>query len=72
MVLEGDAIQDVLVVGKGLEEAESQARKQRQDRMAAVLSRLGERGDGVVDSGTVLDARRAILVGEWRGTSIAP
>jgi hypothetical protein len=37
------AIQDVLVVGKALEEAESQSRKNELDRMAAMLSRLGGR-----------------------------
>jgi four helix bundle protein len=42
--LECAAIQDVLVVGKALEEAESQARKIEIDRMAAMLSRLGGRG----------------------------
>jgi hypothetical protein len=38
------AIQDVLVVGKALEEAQSQSRKNELDRMAAMLSRLGGRG----------------------------
>jgi len=41
--LECAAIQDVLVVGKALEEAESQNRKTELDRMAAMLSRLGGR-----------------------------
>ncbi len=43
-VLECAAIQDVLVVGKALEEDESQRRKTELDRMAAMLSRLGGRG----------------------------
>ncbi len=43
-VLECAAIQDVLVVGKGLEESESRERKIELDRMAAMLSRLGKRG----------------------------
>jgi four helix bundle protein len=38
------AIQDVLVVGKALEEVESQSRKKELDRMAAMLSRLGGKG----------------------------
>jgi four helix bundle protein len=42
--LECAAIQDVLVVGKALDEAESQCRKTELDRMAAMLSRLGGRG----------------------------
>jgi four helix bundle protein len=42
--LECAAIQDVLVVGKALEEAQSQSRKKELDRMAAMLSRLGGRG----------------------------
>jgi four helix bundle protein len=42
--LECAAIQDVLVVSQGLEEAESRARKLELDRMAAMLSRLGKRG----------------------------
>ncbi|MBD1401117.1 four helix bundle protein [Pelovirga terrestris] len=42
--LECAAIQDVLVVGKALREAESQSRKAELDRMAAMLSRLGGRG----------------------------
>jgi four helix bundle protein len=43
-VLECAAIQDVLVVGRGLEENESRDRKIALDRMAAMLSRLGKRG----------------------------
>ena len=42
--LECAAIQDVLVVGKALDETESQNRKKELDRMAAMLSRLGGRG----------------------------
>ena len=41
--LECAAIQDVLVVGKALDETESQNRKRELDRMAAMLSRLGGR-----------------------------
>jgi len=40
--LECAAIQDVLVVGKALEEKESRERKVDLDRMAAMLSRLGK------------------------------
>jgi four helix bundle protein len=49
-VLECAAIQDVLVVGKALAEAESQNRKTELDRMAAMLSRLGGRGYQVRES----------------------
>ncbi len=42
--LECAAIQDVLVVGKALDNVESQSRKGELDRMAAMLSRLGGRG----------------------------
>jgi len=42
--LECAAIQDVLVVGKALNQAESGKRKIELDRMAAMLSRLGGRG----------------------------
>ncbi len=42
--LECAAIQDVLVVGKALGDAESRERKTELDRMAAMLSRLGGRG----------------------------
>jgi four helix bundle protein len=42
--LECAAIQDVLVVGKGLDEKESRQRKSELDRIAAMLSRLGGRG----------------------------
>ena len=45
--LECAAIQDVLVVGRGLEENESRERKVELDRMAAMLSRLGKRGYSV-------------------------
>ncbi len=41
------AIQDVLVVGKALEEKTSEGRKSELDRMAAMLSRLGGRGYSV-------------------------
>ena len=43
-VFECAAIQDVLVVGKVLNERESGERKVELDRMAAMLSRLGGRG----------------------------
>jgi four helix bundle protein len=43
-VLECAAIQDVLVVGKALDEMESQIRKAELDRMAGMLTRLGGRG----------------------------
>ena len=42
--LECAAIQDVLVMGKALDKAESLVRKKELDRMAAMLSRLGGRG----------------------------
>ncbi len=38
------AIQDVLVVGKALDEEESRERKTELDRIAAMLTRLGGRG----------------------------
>ena len=41
--LECAAIQDVLVVGKALDETESQRRKMELDLMAAMLSSLGGR-----------------------------
>lgn len=41
------AIQDVLVVGKALEENKSRERKIELDRMATMLSRLGKRGYSV-------------------------
>jgi four helix bundle protein len=42
--LECAAVQDVLVVGKGLEDHASREHKVELDRMAAMLSRLGKRG----------------------------
>ncbi len=42
--LECAAVQDVLVVGNGLDEQENQEHKVELDRMAAMLSRLGGRG----------------------------
>ncbi len=42
--LECAAIQDVLVVGDGLDKAESREHKSELDRIAAMLSRLGGRG----------------------------
>ena len=53
--LECAAIQDVLVVGKALDEAESQNRKTELDRMAAMLSRLGGRGYQVREEATAYD-----------------
>ncbi|NLC83112.1 MAG: four helix bundle protein [Lentisphaerae bacterium] len=44
--LECAAIQDVLVVGKALDEAESQERKNELDRMAAMLGRQGGQEEG--------------------------
>lgn len=55
--LECAAIQDVLVVGKAMEEAESQKRKTELDRMAAMLSRLGGRGYQVRESEEAYAAR---------------
>jgi hypothetical protein len=49
-VLECGAIQDVLVVGKALDEQESLVRKTELDRMAAMLSRLGGRGYCVAEN----------------------
>ena len=46
-ILECAAIQDVLLVGKGLDKAESRQRKGELDRIAAMLSRLGGRGYSV-------------------------
>lgn len=51
-VLECAAIQDVLVVGKSLEESKSRERKVDLDRMAAMLSRLGKRGYSVEEDTT--------------------
>jgi hypothetical protein len=45
--LEYAAIADDLVVGKALDRTENRSRKMELDRMAAVLSRLGGRGDQV-------------------------
>jgi len=45
--LECAAIQDVLVVGKALDEKESQEHKFELDRIATMLSRLGGRGYSV-------------------------
>ena len=50
--LECAAIQDVLVVGKALDDTESQNRKTELDRMAAMLSRLGGRGYQVREGST--------------------
>jgi len=47
--LECAAIQDVLVVGKALDQEYSQEHKSELDRIAAMLSRLGGRGYGVRD-----------------------
>ena len=53
--LECAAIQDVLVVGKALDEAESRNRKTELDRMAAMLSRLGGRGYQVREEASAYD-----------------
>ena len=53
--LECAAIQDVLVVGKALEESESLDRKTELDRMAAMLSRLSGRGYQVREDATACD-----------------
>ena len=53
--LECAAIQDVLVVGKALDEAENQERKNELDRMAAMLSRLGGRGYQVREETSAYD-----------------
>jgi hypothetical protein len=53
--LECAAIQDVLDVGKALDEAESQNRKTELDRMAAMLSLLGGRGYQVREEATAYD-----------------
>ena len=45
--LECAAVQDVLMVGRALEEQESLDRKKELDRIAAMLSRLGGRGYSV-------------------------
>ncbi len=45
-VFECAAIQDVLLIGKMLDDMESQTRKKELDRMALMLSRLGGRGFG--------------------------
>ena len=50
------AIQDVLVIGKALDERESQARKEELDRIAAMLSRLGGRGYCVREENAVYAA----------------
>ena len=56
--LECAAIQDVLVVGKALAEAESQNRKTELDRMAAMLSRLGGRGYQVQEASVTYGPRQ--------------
>jgi four helix bundle protein len=50
------AIQDVLVIGKALDERESHARKEELDRIAAMLSRLGGRGYCVREENAVYAA----------------
>ncbi len=55
--MECAAIQDVLVVGKALTEADSQIRKTELDRMAAMLNRLGGRGYQVRESEDAYAAR---------------
>ena len=55
--LECAAIQDVLVVGEALDEAESRNRKTELDRMAAMLSRLGGRGYQVREEASAYDGK---------------
>jgi four helix bundle protein len=57
--LECAAIQDVLVVGKALDDVESQSRKNELDRMAAMLSRLGGRGYQVAEDHATYGSPRA-------------
>ncbi len=54
-VLECAAIQDVLVVGKALDESESEHRKTELDRMGIMLSRLGRRGYVVEEGADAYD-----------------
>ena len=54
--LECAAVQDVLRVGKALEENEHQDRKKHLDRIAAMLSRLGGRGYSVREDAAIDDA----------------
>jgi four helix bundle protein len=49
------AIQDVLVVGKALEDNESQKRKEDLERIVAMLSRLGGRGYTVKEETTTTE-----------------
>ena len=56
--MECAAIQDVLVVGKALDQGESQNRKTELDRMAAMLSRLGGRGYQVQEVTTAYDQNK--------------
>ncbi len=60
--LECAAIQDVLVVGKALEKAQSRERKTELDRMAAMLSRLGGRGYCVKEDSVAMDRVKSISI----------
>ena len=51
--LECAAIQDVLVIGKALDEKENRLRKMELDRIAAMLSRLGKRGYALSEEGMI-------------------
>jgi len=57
--LECAAIQDVLVVGKALDEQESLVRKAELDQMATMLSRLGGRGYCVKEASAAYEAGQA-------------
>ena len=54
-VLECAAIQDVLVIGEGLAEDESEMRKGDLDRVIAMLSRMGGRNYRVEEDGVVYE-----------------
>ena len=56
--LECAAVQDVLVGGKALDKTESQSRKMELDRMAAMLGRLGGRGDQIREDRTIYGDER--------------
>jgi four helix bundle protein len=56
--LECAAIQDVLVVGKALDEAESRNRKTELDGVAAMPSRLGGRGYRVREEASAYDGNQ--------------
>ena len=58
-VLECAAIQDVLVIGEGLAEDESEMRKGDLDRVIAMLSRMGGRNYRVEEGGVVYEGWQA-------------